>query len=573
MTPLLLSVVRVTALGLLTAFALAGAAHAEKILNRGNGAEPYSLDPHRAVMTAENNIIGDMLMGLYTEDANGRAIFGAAERADVSSDGLTWTFALRPHMWSDGKPVVAADFVVALRRVLDPKTAAEYASVLYPLKNALTVNKGDLAPEKLGVRAVDAKTLVIDLEHPAPFLPELLTHYTTFPIPKHVVEKHLSDWTRAEKMVVNGPYKLAEWKPHDHVRLVKNALFYDAANVKINEVVYFPTDDDNAALKRYRAGEIDTQERWPISEHKWLTEHIPNEARRATQLSVFFTSFNLTRKPFDDLRVRKALAMAIDRGAIAKDVYQGVFGDAAETFLPPGTANVDRSAKIAWSGLSMDERRAEAKRLLAAAGFGPDKPLKFVYRYIGNSDTKRAAIAMQAMWRDVDVEAELSSSEAKVHWNLLQVRDFDVAHNTWAFDYNDAKNMFFQFQASAVQMNNSAYDSPAFESLLKRADNEPDAVERGRLLGQANAQLLADLPSTPAIFPYVRHLVKSYVLNWNDNPRDINRTRWLDLGKKPGPGMAAAPAAGGEVTAGELGFWSWVGSWFSWDAWQKWWNS
>lgn len=558
--------------GLIAAVALAGAAQAAKVLNRGNGAEPYSLDPHRAVMTAENHIIGDMLMGLYTDDANGKPILGAAERADVSGDGLTWTFVLRPHTWSDGKPVVATDFVVALRRVLDPKTAAEYASVLYPLKNALKVNKGELALDKLGVKAVDAKTLVIELEHPAPFLPELLTHYTTFPIPKHVIEKHLSDWTRANKMVVNGPYKLAEWKPHDHIRLVKNERFYDAQNVKIDEVVYFPTDDDNAALKRYRAGEIDTQERWPTSEHKWLSEHIPNEARRSTQLSVYFTTFNLSRKPFDDLRVRKALAMAIDRGAIAKDVYQGVFGDAADTLLPPGTANVDRSAKVAWSGWSMDQRRTEAKRLLAAAGFGANKPLKLVYRYIGNPDIKRAAVAMQSMWRDVGVDVELSSSEAKVHWNLLQVRDFDVAHNTWAFDYNDAKNLFFQFQAAAVQMNNAAYNSPAFEALLQRADREPDAAERGRLLGQANAQLLADLPAAPAIFPYARHLVKSYVLNWNDNPRDINRTRWLDIGTKTGSG-AAASGPGGEDVAGETGFWSWLGSWFSSDAWRKWWNS
>lgn len=563
------SVMRLTAIALVAAFGFAASASAAKVLNRGNGAEPYSLDPHRAVMTAENHIIGDMLMGLYTEDANGAPILGAAERAEVSTDGLTWTFTLRAHTWSDGRPVAAGDFVAALRRVLDPKTAAEYASVLYPLKNALKANKGEIAIDRLGVRAVDAKTLVIELEHPAPFLPELLTHYTTFPIPKHVVDKHLSDWTRAANMVVNGPYTLAEWKPHDHIRLVKNPLFYDAASVKIDEVNYFPTDDDNAALKRFRAGEIDTQERWPISEHKWLRDHIPNEARRATQLSIYYTTFNLTRKPFDDIRVRKALAMAIDRGAITADIYQGVYGDAAETFLPPGTANADRTAKVAWSGWSMEQRRAEAKRLLAAAGFGPAKPLKFVYRYIGIPDIKRAAIAMQAMWRDVGVEAELSSSEAKVHWNLLQVRDFDVAHNSWAFDYNDAKNMFFQFQVAAVQMNNSAYDSPVFEDLLRRADSEPDAAERGRLLGQANAQLLADLPSVPAIFPYVRHLVKGYVANWNDNPRDVNRTRWLDISGKPGPGMTATADAGEDTP----GFWTWLGSWFSWDAWQKWWNS
>ncbi|MBP6011222.1 MAG: peptide ABC transporter substrate-binding protein [Alphaproteobacteria bacterium] len=545
----------------------ASPAFAAKILNRGNGAEPHSLDPQRAVSTAENNIIGDLLMGLYVEDANGVPIFGVADAAETSKDGLTWTFKLRTHTWSDGVPVTADDFVFAMRRLLDPNTAAEYASVLYPLKNALKVNKGQLAVDKLGVKAADAKTLVIELEHPAPYLPELLTHYTTFPLPRHVLAKHASDWTRVENIVTNGPYKLAAWRPHDHIRLVKNERFYDAANVKIDEVRYYPTDDDNAALKRYRAGEIDTQERWPVSEYKWLSQNIPNETRKATQLSVNFVSFNMQKKPFDDLRVRTALAMAIDNEALAKDVYHGVYGDVARSLLPPGTANVDLSAKVAWADMPIAQRRDEAKRLLGAAGFGPSKPLKFTYRFIGNPDIKRAAVALQAMWQDIGVQVELASAEAKVHWSLLEVRDFEVTYNTWSFDYNDAKNMFFQFQAAAVQMNNSAYDSPAFEALLDKADQEADGAARGAILGQANAMLLKDLPASPMLFQYSRHLVKSYVLNWTDNPRNVNRTRWLDMGER----TTAAPAA--DADGGGQGIWGWLGSWFSAEAWSKWWNS
>ena len=559
----------------LVAFALSvgGAAQAAKILHRGNGAEPYSLDPHRAIAVSENNIIGDMLMGLYTEDATGQPILGAAESVDTSADGLTWTFKLRSHTWSDGTPVSADDFVYAFRRVLDPNTAAEYASVLYPIKNALAVNKGQLPTDKLGIRAVDAKTLVIELENPAPFLPELLTHYTTFPIPEHLVTKVGSDWTRPGTMLSNGPYILAEWRPHDHVRLVKNPKFYDAANVKIDEVFYYPTDDDNAALIRYRAGELDTQERWPVSQSKWLSANIPNEARHSIQLSVSYMSFNMSRKPFDDIRVRKALAEAIDRSVIAKDVYQGVYGDVADCFLPPGMANADRSAKAPWDGAPMDQRQADAQKLLAQAGYGPGHPLKFTYRYISMPDTKKAAVAMQAMWNDIGVEAELVATESKVHWNLLQVRDFDVAQNGWIFDYNDAKNFFFQFQSAAVQMNNSAYDSPAFEDLLHRADIEKDLTARAKILGEADARLLADLPAIPQFFPYARHLVKSYVLNWIDNPRDVNRTRWLDLGVKPGPGDGTASTTTATSAESEGGVWSWLGSWFSAEAWQKWWNS
>lgn len=554
---------------LAVAVALAGVtpAFAAKVLNRGNGQEPYSIDPHRAISTAENNVIGDMFLGLYTEDAEGRPILGAAQSVETSTDGLTWTFKLRPHTWSDGTPVTAEDFVFAFRRVLDPKTAAEYASVLYPIANALAVNKGKVALDKLGVSAPDASTVVISLEHPAPFLPELLTHYTCYPLPKAVVEKHGGNWTRAETMVVNGPYKLQSWRPHDRIHLVKNPRFYDAANVKIDEVFYYPTDDDNAALKRYRAGELDTQERWPIAEWKWLNANIPNETKRVTQLAVYFVSFNLTRKPFDDIRVRQALAMAIDNEALTRDVYQGVYGDPATNFIPPGTANVDDSAKVAWAAQPIEARREEAKRLLAAVGYGPSNPLKFTYRYISIPDVKRSAVALQAMWNAIGVKVQLSAAEAKVHWKLLEVRDFDVTYNTWAFDYNDAKNIFFQFQAAATQMNNSAYNSPAFEGLLAKADAEPDAAKRGTLLGQANAQLVGDLPSTPLYYPYVRHLVKPYVVNWIDNVRDTNRTRWLDIAETAEKQTADAPA--GE----EGGFWTWLGSWFSGEAWSKWWNS
>ena len=542
-------------------------AQASKILKRGNGGEPYSVDPHRAIMTAENNIIGDMLMGLYTEDSSGRPILGAAESVETSADGLTWTFKIRRHSWSDGSPVTADDFVFAFRRVLARETAAEYASVLYPIRHALDYNKGSVTKEKLGVAAPDPSTLVITLEHPAPFLPELLTHYTTFPVPKAVVEKYGSEWTRADKMVVNGPYKLTEWRPHDHILLTKNPKFFDAANVKVDQVYFYPTDDDNGALKRFRAGEIDTQERWPISEFKWLNKHFPKETKRTEQLAIYFISFNLKRKPFDDLRVRKAIAMSIDGKALTENIFQDVYGKMADNFIPPGTANADRTAKLAWIGLSMNERRAEAKKLLAAAGYGPAKPLKFTYRFISVPDIKRGAIALQAMWREAGIDVELQASEAKVHWNLLEVHDFDVAYNTWQFDYNDAKNLLFTFQVASEQMNSSSYASPEFERILTDADKEPDALARAKLLGQANAQLLKDLPSVPLIFPYQRHLVKSYVLNWKDNARDINRTRWVDIGDRS-VSEQLPPSA--EEDAG--GIVEWIASWFSADAWAQWWN-
>jgi oligopeptide transport system substrate-binding protein len=264
--------------------------------------------------------------------------------------------------------------------------------------------------------------------------------------------------------------------------------------------------------------------------------------------------------------------MAIDRQAILNDVFFGAYGQEALTLLPPGTANVDLSARVDWAGMPMEARKAEARKLLAEAGFGPAKPLKFTYSYISIPDNKRAAVAMQAMWKDIGVEAELSPTEPKVHYRLLETKSFDAAQDAWVFDYNDARNALFLWESSTIELNSSAYKSAAFDALLAQADAEKDIGARGQLLGQATAILLKDLPAAPQFFQFHRPLVKSYVRNWIDNPRQINRTRWLDIGDRPGPGEAAKDTSAG-ADASEGGFWSWLASWFSWEAWQKWWNS
>lgn len=562
-------------LALMAALALlvfAMPADAAKVLRRGNAAEPYSLDPQRADGVPENNIIGDMIIGLYTEGPDAKPILGAAESVDTSPDGLTWTFKIRDHVWSDGTPVTANDFLFAFRRELDPKTAAQYANILYPIKNAMAFNKGDVPAEQLGVSAPDAKTLVIQLEHPTPFLPQLLTHYTSFPLPQHVVEKYASDWTKPGHMVSNGPYVLTEWRPHDHIKLVKNPKFYDAANVKIDEVIYYPTDDDQAALKRFRNNELDTQYKWPLTEHKWMAQNIPNEMRSYTALNVTFITFNVKRKPLDDVRVRRALAEAIDREAIERDVYGHVYGEVADSVIPPGTSNVERDAKVPWAGLSMEQRKAEARKLLAAAGYSADHPLQLTFDYIQNPDIKRAAVAMQAMWRDVGAKIDIVASEFKVHIKNVETHSYDIAQFSWQLDYDDAQNMLYLFESSTVDMNYPGYNNPAYDALMAQADAEKDVNVRAKLLGQASGVLMNDVPLAPVFYPYLRPLVRSSVLGWVNNPRDINRTRWLDIETKPGPQDKTAVGASGAV-ASEGGFWGWLGSWFSSDAWSKWWNS
>jgi len=560
---------------LLTAIAVAAPADAAKVLRRGNGAEPKGLDPHHASGDPENQIFGDLFVGLYTEDAAGRPILGAAESVNTSSDGKTWTFKIRDHKWSDGTPVTADDFVYAYRRILDPKSAAEYANILYPIKNAAKVNDPESKTPltALGVNAPDPKTLVIELENPAPYLPEMLTHYTCYPLPRHVVEKFGTDWTKPGNMVSNGPYMLTERRPNDHIKMVRNPYFYDAANVKIDEVWFYPTNDNNAALKAYRAGELDVIDRWPLTEHKWLLANIPNETRKYTGLRVLYTVINMRKPPLDDRRVRSALALAIDTEAIQRQVFFNQHGVPAFTLLPPGTANADLSAHVPWQGLSMDERRKQAKDLLQQAGFGAEKPLKLTYNYINNgNDLKRQAVAMQAMWKQVGVDVDIVAKDFAVHYDLLKTANFQLAAAGWIYDYNDAQNQLFLFESSTDQLNYPGYKNPAYDALMDQAGREGDVVARGKLLGQASGMVLDDVPVVPTFFQFVRPLVKSYVLNWTENPRGVNRTRWLDIGDKPGPQQNVAGTGGGALTS-EGGFWGWLGSWFSPEAWQKWWNS
>jgi oligopeptide transport system substrate-binding protein len=211
----------------------------EIVFHRGNGAEPLSLDPHHVAGNWELNIVGDMLVGLTTEDAEANPIPGAAESWEESEDGKTWTFHLRDHRWSDGRPVTADDFVYAWRRILDPKTAANYAYFLYLIKNAEAVNTGKMPLTALGVTATDAKTLVVALEHPVPYLLQFMMHVTTYPVPRHVVEAKGDAWTKPGSYVCNGPYVLAEWAPNDHIVTVKNPSFYDAANVHIARTIFY----------------------------------------------------------------------------------------------------------------------------------------------------------------------------------------------------------------------------------------------------------------------------------------------------------------------------------------------
>jgi oligopeptide transport system substrate-binding protein len=506
-----------------------GAARAEIVLNRGNGAEPDSLDPHFAGGTGEENIIGDLLMGLTTLDAAARPIPGAAERWEVSTDGLTWTFHLRDHTWSDGAKVTAGDFVFGWQRLVDPKTASRYAYNLWVVKNARAVSEEKLPPAVLGAVAKDARTLVVTLEHPAPYLPELLAGLQAMPLPRHVVAAKGGAWARPGAYVSNGPYVLKDWRPNDHVTLAKNPRFYDAAHVRIDRVTYYPTTDTNAALKRYRAGEIDTQTPAPLAQIAWLRANLKNELHITPSLALSYIAFNLDDPPLKDARVRRALNLVYNREAIVEKVLKQ--GEApAWSYVPPGTANYPGGIAPDFRRLPYAARVAQAQRLMREAGYGPFNRLALSFATTTNPESRRLAVIFQAMVKPIHVDLAIRSSDFQIHQRNLRQRQFQLGAASWYADFNDASN-FLDLLRSDAGNNYAGYRNPKFDALLDAAQNQPDLERRGALLQTAETVAMADYPWLVTRFAVQSDLVKPYVRGWTPNLRDFHRSRWLWIGK------------------------------------------
>lgn len=515
------------AIGLALLVAGANAAQAEMVLNRGNNGEPKSLDPHYIDLTLETTIVGDLLVGLTTEDAAGNPIPGAATSWEVSSDGKTWTFHLRDHVWSDGTPVAAQDFAFAWRRILDPKFAAPYAYFLWVVKNAHAISEGKLPMSALGVIVKDDKTLEVRLEHPAPYLPELLTHCTTYPLPRHVVEAKGTAWAQTGSYVSNGPYVLKEWVPNDHITLVKNPKFYDAAHVRIDRVKYYPVTDSVAALKWMRASQLDTYNFLPSQEIEWIKANMKDALQLIPYLSVYYINFNFERAPFRDIRIREALNLALDRETMTQKILR--LGEPpAYGIVPPKTANYPNGAAMDFVALPYAARIKKAQELMRQAGYGPSRHLRLTYAVTTNPDTKRTAAAYQSMLRAIYVDAQIAQSEVQVHYKKLQTGDFDLGYANWVADFNDAINFLDLLRCDSGQ-NYGRYCNKRIDVLLDEANQQADIVKRGAILRQAEDLALRDYAWIPMRFASTPDLVQPYVKGWIANARDVNHTRWLWL--------------------------------------------
>jgi oligopeptide transport system substrate-binding protein len=507
-------------------------------LNTMNGSEPGSIDPHQASGDWENRIIGDYIEGLVAEDANADAIPGQAESWDISEDGLVYTFHLRDGIqWSDGTPVTAADFEYAFRRLFDPATASEYAYLQYPIKGGSEISDGSMAPDSadFGVKAIDDKTLEITLEGPTPYFLQALTHYTAYPVPRHVVEEHGDNWTNVENVVGNGPFNIVEWVPGNYVKSVKSETYYDAANVQIDEVYYYVQDDLAAAFNRYRAGEYDILTDLPFDQQQFVRDNLPGEGRFAPFAGIHYYVINQEKEPFNDVNVRKALSISINREIIGPDIW-GSGEPPAYGWVPPGTANYEGVPQYMpeWASQPYEERVAEAKALMEAAGYTADNPLQLQIRYNTNDNHQRLAVAISAMWEQINVRTELFNAETPVHYDALRAGDFQVGRAGWLLDYSDPSNTLELLKTGTMQdgqmnwgNNYGRYSNARVDELLDQAAAEADLLKRAQLLGEAEKIAMDEFGAFPLAYYLAANVVKPYIQGFVDNPKDIHRTRWL----------------------------------------------
>jgi oligopeptide transport system substrate-binding protein len=498
-------------------------------LDIANGGEPLSLDPHKASGTWENNLIGQMFVGLTTEDPKAEPIPGMAERWETSPDGLVWTFYLREAVWSDGEPVTAYDFEYAYRRILNPATQAQYASVLYPIKNAEILNNSQDAEvdmSSLGVRAIDARTFEMTLEHPAPYLPALLKHYTSYPVPKHLIERLGDDWIRPENLVVNGPYTVSSWKSNYIIVMDKNPAFFDAQNVQLQRLYFYPTSDPNVQARGVVSGERGWATNFASNKVGELREQVPGYVRVFDYLLVQYLSFNTQRPPFNDARIRRALSMAINREFIATQIYR-TNESPAYSNVPNGVLNYPGRSHFRWRDTPLDERQAEARRLLAEAGFGADNPLTFELKHRNSGDNPRVAVVIQADWREIGVNVELIGTEVQVHYATLRAKDFAVGDGGWVADYNDAKSYLYLHETRTGPQNYSGFSNPEYDALMVAASREPDVTKRADILQQAEQLMLDEAAICPLVFGTSRNLVNPLLEGYEDNLEDIHRIRWF----------------------------------------------
>ncbi|MDQ7796932.1 MAG: peptide ABC transporter substrate-binding protein, partial [Spirochaetia bacterium] len=466
-----------------------------------NGAEPASLDPHAVEGVPEHRIYMALFEGLTVSDPRtNRAIPGIAESWSFSKDYKTITFKLRKGaVWSDGVEITADTVVKSWLRKMDPKNAFQYADLpaMY-IAGAMDYLEGKAGPESVKIRAVDKYTFEVQLVGPCPFFADMTTHYAFAIVPIHAIEKYGQDWVKPGKIVSNGPFVLSEWKPQEKIVVVKNNKYWDAKNVALKKVTFIANDDINVGYNLYKTGAADWTETVPLE----LMDEVKlrKDFHVAPEYGTYYYIFNVTRKPLDDARVRKALAMAINKNDLVNKVTRG--GQIpANGFVPPSAGYTPAK------GYGYDPETA--RKLLAEAGYPDGKgfpTLQILYNT--SASHKRIAEFIQAQWKDnLGINVGLLNQEWGTYLDTRsQSHNFDMARAGWIGDYLDPSTFLDMWVTGGTQ-NDGLYSNPKYDELMAKS-RVNSGSERYQIMMDAEKVLIdQDMAVLPLYYYVTQNLI------------------------------------------------------------------
>lgn len=484
--------------------------------------EHSSVDPQVVEDVTGAEVVRDLFEGLMNQDEDGNLVPGVATGFTTNDTKDVYTFTLRDNAkWSNGDPVVAGDFVYAWKRAVNPELSSPYAwfMELMSIENASAIIAGEMPIDDLGVTAIDDHTLEVRLSAPLPYFAQMTTHSTTFPAPQKVIEEFGDEWTKPGNIVSNGAYVLTEHLPNERSVRERNPMYWDNDNTIVEKVVALVINDENVALTRYMAGELDRTE-VPAGQYPRLKEEHPEEAISFPRLCNYYYTFNLSDsgpEAFKDNRVRQALSLAVDRKVIVENIMAGGQPE-AYTFAPEATAGFTVPA-VEMASMSQAERDSLAKELLEEAGYGADNPLSFSMIYNTSEAHKKVAVALSQMWKQkLGVQAELGNMEWKVFLDERGNQNFDLARGAWCGDYNEAST-FLDLLQSDSGYNDGKFNNARVDELLAEAKTSDDAAP---LYTEVERIIAAETPVIP-IYHYAGvYMMDSDVGNWPVNNVEQN---------------------------------------------------